>query len=455
MSERRTLWGSGQAEALPFLARQEAQDREADLALLPHDARATVAHVCALHRLGALTSTERRTLATVLEEIVRRPPARLPDDVEDGPMWLESQLVAKCGSLGASIHLGRSRNDQTATALRLFERLGLLDLHDRVLDAADAFWVWGERHAAQPLPGYTHGRLAMPSSCRQWALTQLAVLVDGLEALEAVDGRLDRCPLGAAAGFGAPLPLDRDYTARLLGFSRIALSPQDAVGGDRVRGAIALTEALAVIATGLESMMADLLLWSGEGLRLVRLGDALTTGSSLMPQKRNPDVLELARAELRFLRLYPQLLAGITAGLPSGYQRDLQRTKPLVVAALDTARNVLDLVPRLLAEVVPDPAAIDRALRPEAHAARSACLRAWRQRRPFRDCYREVREEILGGGFIPPSPEDDPGEAVGAPSRPSLDRWTSALDAHRAWGRTRRESERMAERFLWKEALAP
>ncbi len=451
MSGRRTLWGEGFSEPSPFLAGLEAEDRAADLVLLPEDARATAAHACVLVRLGALAPAERRAMATVLRAIVRRPPRRLPDDVEDGPTWLEARLGEALGPTGARVHLGRSRNDQSATALRLYERRALLDLHERTRAAAEAFLAWGERHAAIRLPGYTHGRTAMPSSFRQWALAQAAPLVDTLEALEGVDRRLDRSPLGAAAGFGAPLPLDRDHAARLLGFSRPALAPADAVGGDRLRGALALLEATAGLALGLESTLADLLLWSGEGFGFVRLGPALTTGSSLMPQKRNPDVLELARARLRRLRAAPGLVGAVAGGLPGGYQRDLQLTKPALFSALADARALLDLVPALLAEVRPDAEAAARALGPETEAARAACLRAWREGRPFRDCYREVHAALAAGTFRSPDDGDDPGEALGGVGRPGLERWREALDIHRLWAEARRAARDEADRFLWTE----
>lgn len=455
MSRRRTLWGEGVSEAPPFLAELEAEDRAADLVLLPEDARATAAHVCVLTRLGALVPDERRALGQVLRAIVRRPPESLPDDVEDGPTWLEGRLLEALGATGARVHLGRSRNDQAATALRLYERRTLLDLHERTRLAAEAFLAWGERHAEVRLPGYTHGRAAMPSSWRQWALAQAAPLLDALEALEGADRRLDRSPLGAAAGFGSPLPLDRDYAASLLGFSRPALAPADAVGGDRLRGALALLEATAALALGLESTCADLLLWSGEAFGFVRLGDALTTGSSLMPQKRNPDVLELARARLRRLRAAPAFVATVAGGLPGGYQRDLQLVKPALLAALADVRALLDLVPGLLAEVEPDAASARRALGPETEAARAACLRAWRERRPFRDCYREVHRELAAGTFRPPALGDDPGEALGGVGRPGLERWRAALEAHRLWSEGRRAADARADDFLWMECEKP
>jgi argininosuccinate lyase len=451
VSGRRTLWGEGYSEPLPFLAELEAEDRTADLVLLPEDARATAAHACVLARLGALAPEERRAAAAVLRGIVRRTPERLPDDVEDGPTWLEARLAETLGPTGERIHLGRSRNDQAATALRLHERRALLDLHERAQAAARAFLDWGERYAALRLPGYTHGRTAMPSSFRQWALAQAAPLLDALEALEGVDRRLDRSPLGAAAGFGSPLPLDRDYAARLLGFGRAALAPADAVGGDRLRGAVALLEAAAVAATGLESTLADLLLWSGESMGFVRLGDVLTTGSSLMPQKRNPDVLELARARARRLRAAPSLTLTLAGGLPGGYQRDLQLTKPVLLGALADARALLDLVPVVLAHTRPDGEAASRALGPETGAARAACLRAWREGRPFRTVYREVRTELASGGFRAPGPEDDPGEALGGPREPGLERWHAALEAHRLWAEARRAARDEADRFLWTE----
>lgn len=451
MSGRRTLWGEGFSHPLPFLADLESEDRAADRVLLPEDARATAAHACVLARLGALAPEARRATGALLRGIVRTPPACLPDDVEDGPTWLEARLVETLGADGARIHLGRSRNDQAATALRLYERRTLLVLHERARIAAESFLAWGERHAAVRFPGYTHGRAAMPSSWRQWALAQAAPLLDTLEALEGADRRLDRCPLGAAAGFGSPLPLDRDYAARLLGFSRPALAPADAVGGDRLRGALALLEALGTCALGLESTLADLLLWSSENLGFVRLGVALTTGSSLMPQKRNPDVLELARARLRRLRAAPGLLTTLAGGLPGGYQRDLQLTKPVLIAALDDARALLDLVPVLLAELSPDEAACTRALTLEIESARAACLRAWRERRPFRDCYREVHAELAEGRFRPPEADDDPGEVLGGVDRPELDRWREALLAHRVWAERRARAQDEAEGGLWED----
>ncbi|HSC48484.1 MAG TPA: argininosuccinate lyase [Gammaproteobacteria bacterium] len=378
------------------------EDPTLDAVLLPHDALGSAAHARMLAHAGLLAAGDAESLVRSLASIAvraRQGMIRIAPEQEDAHTAIESLLTAELGEAGERIHLGRSRNDQVILALRLYMRDALLHIGTQAAALAESFLVFARAHAHEPMPGYTHLRRAMPSSFGLWGLAFAAGLVEELEALKAVYARLDRCPLGAAAGFGAPLPLEREYTAELLGFSTVQVSPVD-VMNSRGRHELALVNALASVGLVMEKFLWDVALYSTEEFGFLKLPDAFTTGSSIMPQKRNPDVVELARGRCRELRGYAAMIESLASGLPSNYHRDLQLLKKPLFAAVEGARAWLQVLTVLVPALEVDAARAAAACSDDVYAAQEA-TRLAQDGRPFRQAYQEVAQRIAKGRFKP------------------------------------------------------
>ncbi|MBL8245821.1 MAG: argininosuccinate lyase [Rhodanobacteraceae bacterium] len=378
------------------------EDPQLDKALLPFDVQGSAAHARMLGEVGLLASADASALIgalAALKPLAERAELPISMEQEDGHTALEHALIARVGEAGKRIHLGRSRNDQVLLALRLMLRSRLLGLVAQVQALAQALLAFARQHEAVPLPGYTHLRRAMPSSFGQWAVGYVEGLAEELEAAQGLWQRLDRCPLGAAAGFGVPLPLNRERVAALLGFSRVQRSPVDAMNS-RGRHEQAVLDWLMSLAGTLEKLCWDLSLYSTEEFGFVRLPDAYTTGSSIMPQKRNPDVLELARGRCRELRGIADWHRQIVSGLPGSYHRDFQLHKRPLMAGLDAAAATLDVLARLVPVLRIDRERCAAALTDELYAAHQAYVLVARGM-TFRDAYRQVGEAVMAGDFQP------------------------------------------------------
>ncbi len=425
------------------------EDPDTDLALLVWDAKGSAAHARMLGATGLIPEADATALVRALRRIAHLAEEGafpITPEQEDGHTAIEADLTRWLGPAGQRIHLGRSRNDQVILALRLYLRDALLRLGLRVADLAEAFLAFARAHQATPLPGYTHLRRAMPSTFGLWAAAFAEGLLEELEALPGVHGRLDRCPLGSAAGFGVPLPIDRELTARLLGFSKVQRSPSD-VQNSRGRHEGAVLQWAASASGVLEKFLWDVSLYSTEEFGFLGLPDAFTTGSSIMPQKKNPDVVELARGRCRELRGWAGLVEQVAAGLPSSYHRDLQLLKRPLVTAL---RNADDLF-AVLARLVP-------ALQVKAEAAASACsddLYAAHQAYvlvgqglPFREAYRQVAKQLQDGTFAPDR-EALTATHLGGAGNLALEDLAANLAAARTWIETTRRAQAEAEEALW------
>jgi argininosuccinate lyase len=305
----------------------------------------------------------------------------------------------------------------------------LLDLGQAVHACAAAFLELARKEPDTALPGYTHMRRAMPCTWGMWAAAFAEGLLEELEALPALWDRLDRCPLGAAAGFGPPIPLDRARSAQLLGFTRVQNSPMD-VMNSRGRYEQALA-AWVVSASGtLEKALWDLALFSTEEYGFIKLPDAFTTGSSIMPQKHNPDVVELARARCRELRGLAGLLSHLAGGLPSSYHRDHQSLKAPFLETMAKGEELFRIFAHLLPGLEIQKEVCAGACTEELHAAKEACRLA-AEGMTFRDAYRLVAEKLKNGTFVP-----DPTPALGGLG---LEATSSAIAATEAWLTGRRE----------------
>ncbi len=376
------------------------EDPVIDRALLVHDAQGSAAHARMLGEAGLIPDADARVLIDALRELkaaAERGEIEITTEQEDAHTALEHALVARVGEAGKRVHLGRSRNDQVLLALRLLLRERLIGLCAQVHALAASLLAFARAHESVDLPGYTHLRRAMPSSFGQWAVGYVEGLLEELEAAHCVWARLDRCPLGAAAGFGVPLPLKRERVATLLGFSRVQRSPVDAMNS-RGRHEQALLDWLQSIAHTLEKLCWDLSLYSTEEFGFVRLPDAFTTGSSIMPQKRNPDVLELARGRCRELRGIAQWHREIVTGLPGSYHRDFQLHKKPLLAGMDAASATIDVLTRLIPVLVVDVKRTRAAMSDELYAAHQAYVLV-ASGQSFRDAYRAVGEAVMAGRF--------------------------------------------------------
>lgn len=425
------------------------EDPDTDLTLLPWDCLGSAAHAKMLAATGLLEPSDAAALVRGLKRIsnlARQNAFPIPPHLEDGHTAIEADLTRSLGPVGQRIHLGRSRNDQVILAFRLYLRDALLRLGLRVSDLAAAFLAFARTHQSVPLPGYTHLRRAMPSTFGMWAAAFAEGLLEELEALQSVHQRLDRCPLGSAAGFGVPLPIDRELTAKLLGFSKVQRSPID-VQNSRGRHETAMLQWAASTGGVLEKFLWDVSFYSTEEFGFLKLPDAFTTGSSIMPQKKNPDVVELARGRCRELRGTAGLVEQVASGLPSSYHRDLQLLKRPVILGLRQADELFGVLVRLIPALEVNAEATATASTDELYAAHQAYVYV-QGGLPFREAYRKVAQQLQDGTFAPDRAALTATHLGGAGNL-GLDDLAAELSAARTWIEAKREIHAEAEAALW------
>jgi argininosuccinate lyase len=367
------------------------EDHLLDARLVPYDVRASIAHAEMLGERGLLAAADVEAIRDGLLALGAAHAAgdwRIELDDEDVHTALERRLTEAIGEAGRRLHLGRSRNDQVLAALRLYLRDEVEELAAGAHAVAAALDGLAARHADVPLPGYTHHQPAMPSSVPLWAGGFAAELRDDALGLAACLRRIDKNPLGSAAGYGVPLlPIDREDTRRRLGFAAVH-EPVTAVQLSRGKAEAQVLFEIALTLQDLGRLAADLVLWSSRELGFVALPEAMTTGSSIMPQKRNPDVFELVRGRTATAHACLLEALAIAAKLPSGYHRDLQLLKAPLFRGIDLARDTLAIMAAALAGVS---FRADRIhLPPEIHATEEAYRLVLEQGLPFRDAYLKV-----------------------------------------------------------------
>jgi argininosuccinate lyase len=391
------LWDKGAPLDARVLAYTAGDDYQLDERLVRYDVQASLAHARMLHDQKLLSAADLAAIISGLTELAAahaRGEWHIELADEDGQTALESRLTQKIGEAGARIHLGRSRNDQVLTALRLYLRDATRELAAGARRVANSLDELGARAADTALPGYTHMQQAMPSSVPLWAGGFAAELRDDADNLEGVLRRLGRNPLGSAAGYGAPgLPLDRDATTRALGFDSTQ-TPVTAAQLSRGKAEAHLLFEITLLLQDLGRFAADVLLFYTQEFGFVALPDAFTTGSSIMPQKRNPDVFELLRGRGATAHAALDEVLGICAKLPSGYQRDLQLLKAPLFRGIDLAAQTLDLLPAAIAAMAFRPGNIR--LDPSIHAAEQAYAMVVAEGIPFREAYRRVAAKLKG-----------------------------------------------------------
>lgn len=396
MSDR--LWEKGEELNQLIHNFTVGNDPEIDRALVRWDAQGSAAHARMLHAIGLLSKDECSSLLALLSEIVARD-ARgeftIPAKLEDCHTAIEAFLTDRADDAGRKIHTGRSRNDQVLLAMRLYLRASLLAFLEQTSDFASALITRANETADFPLAGYTHFQPAMPASVGMWfhafAESSIAITKDGLALL----GQLDCNPLGTASGFGVPLPLDRRMTADVLKMSQVQRNPiavQNSRGYFELRVARLLSDAAALI----EKLACDLILYTMREFGFFSIPASFTTGSSIMPQKHNPDVIELLRARAAKVRAAEQELSLVTMKLPSHYHRDFQYTKEPVMRSVAHLHEMLPIVSEVVRTLVCNREALERGMTDDLYATYDV-YKAVREGAPFRDAYRATAERIRQG----------------------------------------------------------
>lgn len=390
------LWDKGLPLAERVLRYTAGEDHELDARLVAYDVRGSIAHAEMLAATGLIGEDDVvaiREGLKALEALFEAGEWRIELEDEDVHTALESRLTDRIGEAGARLHLGRSRNDQVLTALRLYLLDAEADLSARVERLRQALTALAERQGKLALPGYTHMQQAMPSTLALWCGGFDEAFADAVQGLHAARRRIDKNPLGSAAGYGTPgLPLDRDMTTAKLGFASKQW-PVTAVQLSRGKAESGLLFEITLLLQDLGRMASDLLLFYTQEFGYVSLAADITTGSSIMPQKRNPDVLELVRASQATAQSCLDEALMITAKLPSGYQRDLQRLKAPVFRAIDLAIDSVDIMAYLLQGLRfnPDRIRMDDGL----YATETAYRLVREQGLTFRDAYRQTAAELF------------------------------------------------------------
>lgn len=390
------LWHSGtdhdaDERIMAFLA---GEDVTLDQELFLFDVRATQAHVNGLARIGVLSDNDAQQLVQWLNDLAeefRRGDFVLDSRFEDGHSAIEHYLSERSESLGGKVHTGRSRNDQVQVAVRLYLKDALARMSDQIAGIAETCLDRASQDQDVAMPGYTHLQTAVPSSVGMWMAGFAEAFVDDLEFANAVAGLLDCSPLGTAAGYGVNLPLDRDGVSEELGFARTQINP---VNVQNSRGKF---EAMALQAAGhalrdVQRLAWDLSLFTTAEFGFVTLPEKFTTGSSIMPNKKNPDVVELLRARVAVVDAAVHEIQS-TLSLPSGYHRDLQFTKAPLIRGIRATLQALAIVPDLIAGMKFDEARMTAAMSADIFATDTAVEMAV-EGVPFREAYRRTKQQI-------------------------------------------------------------
>ncbi|MFH1134048.1 MAG: argininosuccinate lyase [Nanoarchaeota archaeon] len=387
-------------------------DYRYDQMLVPYDLVGSAAHAKTLHKAGLLAEEELKKLLQGLREIkdgiAAGQFAVRPQD-EDCHTAIENFLTQRFGEVGKKIHTGRSRNDQSLTMLRLYEKDKLLAAAEACGQLAHALLEISAKHEKTLMPGYTHLRQAMPSSFGLWAGAFAESLLDDIKTLKAAYRRIDKNPLGSAASYGTSLGLDREYSAKLLGFASTpnVLAIANSRGKDDALVIAALHQAMLT----LSRMASDLILWSTQEFGFVSLPEELCTGSSIMPQKKNPDILELIRAKAAMVQGHYVSCSSLVKDLPSGYNRDLQLVKKCVVDSFYAAIPSIAMMQRIVAGLKVDVKRCSEACSPELWATEEAYALV-KKGMPFREAYQKVAANL---------------DALKKPSKPLLPKVNPAL----------------------------
>lgn len=438
--DRKTIVGKIHPDVLAFTV---GDDPRRDLELAVWDCLGTAAHVTMLARMRTdppvLTPDERDRVVAALAGLIREARAgrfTITEADQDVHLAVERRLTESLGPLGRKVHTGRSRNDQVAVDIRLHARDQLLSLTLEAADLAEALERFGRRHRKLPMVGRTHLQPAMPSSVGVWATAYAEGILDDLPLVEAAYILTDLCPLGSAAGYGVPLPIDRALTARLLAFPRPLHNVMHASNARGKNEAVILAACAQIMIT-LSRLAEDLILFSLPEFGYFALPPDLCTGSSIMPQKRNPDVLELIRAKAALATGRAAAANALLTAMPGGYNRDLQDTKALYLDGIRETRASLRILSLLVPALEVRPERLRAAFLPGVFATDRA-LSLVAAGTPFRDAYQHVREHLAELEAADPDAAIAAKTHEGAPAGIDFSFYTEKIRNVRRWARQRR-----------------
>ena len=378
------------------------KDREYDIVLAQYDCQASIAHAKMLAKIGLISISESEQLCKVLEELkiaAETGNFTIEDGFEDMHSKIEHVLTKKLGDSGKKIHTARSRNDQVLVAMHLYLKTELGEIKTQVIAMFDLLLELSEKYQNDLLPGYTHLQVAMPSSVGMWLSAYAENLIDDLYFWEAAYKIADQNPLGSAAGYGSAFPIDRELTTELLGFDQLKIN---SLAAQMSRGKLEKSTSIALSSIGnsLAKLSMDICLYMGQDFNFISFPKNLTTGSSIMPHKKNPDLFELVRGKCNNLQALPNQLALLTSNLPSGYHRDLQLAKGPIIDAVQELKACMDILLFSLPKIevtknITDQKKYDYlfsvdTLNTEVIAGK-----------PFRDAYHELGQAIEKGEFLP------------------------------------------------------
>jgi argininosuccinate lyase len=412
----KTLWDKGTVVDDQIATFTVGDDRTVDVAFAYHDVIGSMAHVLTLHKANLLSQHDAHILGQellILKERAQKndlKPSLIDEDIHS---TLERILTDQTGDVGKRIHTARSRNDQIATDVALWMRQYTLEVAHLVIESVRVLIELAEREKDTLLVGMTHLQPAMPSSIGAWALGYATLLLDDFNHVQSAYHQAQACPLGSAAGYGVPVdlaPLDRAYTATLLGFTR-PLEPVTAVQGGRGKGEASFLFAAAQLANTCARFARDVVLYVNPHFNFLKLPTAFTTGSSIMPQKRNPDVMELIRGVAPVVQAALLEVLSLSSSLPSGYHRDFQRLKAPLLRGIDLTTQALAMIVHSVPHLQVNHQALDQGCPKEIDATRRA-LQLVVDGMPFRDAYKQVADEVfsntlpsIDGPRIPPLDE--------------------------------------------------
>jgi argininosuccinate lyase len=380
------------------------KDTEFDMLLAEHDIVASRAHARMLEKVGLLAKEDLKKLLAGLDAIekqIKKGSFKIENGVEDVHSQIELQLTRIAGEAGKKIHMGRSRNDQVLTAVKLYLKNELKSISKQVEEVFGVFIKQSEQHKNVLLPGYTHFQIAMPSSFGLWLGAYAESLCDDMELVVAAYHICNKNPLGSAAGYGSSFPLDRDFTTKAIGFEQLNVN---SIYAQMTRGKSekAAAVALASVANTLSKFSYDVCLYLSQNFGFISFPEELTTGSSIMPHKKNPDVFELVRGKCNVIQGVPNQLTLLTNNLPSGYHRDMQLTKEVLFPAIQQLKDCLNILAFALPQMKVNSNILGDAKYVHLYSV-DALNELVKNGISFRDAYKKIGMDIKQGKFKKPA----------------------------------------------------
>lgn len=395
------IWSKGFDADKAVLNFTVGEDRELDLRLAKYDIIGSLAHIKMLTKIGLMEVDEEKILRAELNNIlkeVEKGNFALDDDAEDIHSQVEAMLISRLGEMGKKIHSGRSRNDQVLVDLKLFLKDEILSIKDGVVALFHLLQSLSEKHKDVLMPGYTHGQIAMPSSFGLWFGAYAETLVDDMHTLVAAWNVTNQNPLGSAAGYGSSFPIDRDVTTHELNFATMNYNVVAAQMG-RGKTERILSQAMSNIAFTLNKLADDNCMYLSGNYGFISYPQELTTGSSIMPHKKNPDVWELIRSHSNRLQSLPNELALMTTNIPHGYHRDYQLLKEVLFPAIETLKELLSMSCFMLEHISVNNDILSDAKYDYLFTVEEVNNRVL-SGTPFRDAYIEVGQEVQNNQFL-------------------------------------------------------